>query len=174
MLESLAEIMPSVSALTLATIFLVLAVALLLIEVCTVASGVLLIASAGAGIAAIVVAFLAGPATGLVFLIGAPLLLIGISIWGFRRLQKSRLVAQEEITAQAGYSAQAQAHGILIGSVGVMLTDAMPSGRARFDEHEYDVAATSGFLSRGQTVRVVALEGAEILVQPERSTLSPK
>jgi membrane-bound ClpP family serine protease len=54
-----------------------------------------------------------------------------------------------------------------------MLTDAMPSGRARFGELEYDVAVTSGFLSRGQTVRVVALEGSEILVQPERTNHEP-
>lgn len=163
----LAEVMPTMSALALATILLVFAVALLLIELCTVFSGFLLIASLGAGIAAIVVAFLAGPTTGLIFLVGSPIILIFIGLWGFHRLQKSRLVAQEEITAQAGYSAQAQAHGILIGSVGLMLTDAMPSGRARFGEQEYDVAVTSGFLSRGQTVRVVALEGSEILVQPE-------
>lgn len=167
MIELLAEILPSMSALALATILLVFAVALLVIELCTVFSGFLLIGSFGAGIAAIVVAFLAGPTTGLIFLVGAPILLVCIGLWGFHRLQKSRLVAQEEITAQAGYSAQAQAQGVSIGSIGLMLTDAMPSGRARFDEHEYDVAATSGFLSRGQTVRVVALEGPEILVQPE-------
>lgn len=154
-------------ALWLAFGLLVLAVALLVLEIFVVSFGVLLAASLVSAGAAIYYAFVAHDAVGWAMTAATPILAGVLGRWGLARVRASRrLVAQSEITAEAGYHHHAERIGVHPGAVGVMVTPALPSGRARFEGGECDVQARSGTLGRGAGVVVLHIDGPVVFVAP--------
>jgi membrane-bound ClpP family serine protease len=141
-----------------------LAALLLAVEFFVVSWGLLAIGSLAAAVAAIVVAFSVSAAAGWALVVATPVLAWLIIRWGLARLQGSSLVPQAEITADAGYRHLAEQLGIAVGAVGELITDAMPTGRARFAKGEIDVAVRGTTLPRGHRVVVQAISGAIILV----------
>jgi len=53
----------------------------------------------------------------------------------------------------------------LIGKSGTTTTDLKPSGRATIDGERYDVLADNGYISNGQNISVVLVEGSRIVVR---------
>jgi len=53
----------------------------------------------------------------------------------------------------------------LIGKSGVTTTDLRPSGRATIDGERYDVLADTGYISTGENISVVLVEGSRIVVR---------
>ena len=156
-------------ALWLALGLLILAVGLLVLEIFVVSFGVLLIASIASAGAAIYYAFAAHDAAGWAMVVVAPILAGVLARWGLARVRTShRLVAQSEITAEAGYHHYAEEIGVHPGAAGVMVTPARPSGRARFDGGECDVQAQSGSLGRGAGVVVLRIDGPIVFVAPAK------
>ena len=156
-------------SLWLALGLLVLAVGLLVLEIFVVSFGVLLVASIASAGAAIHYAFAAHDAAGWTMAVATPVLAGVLARWGLARVRTSRrLVAQGEITAEAGYHHHAEAIGVHPGAAGVMVTPARPSGRARFDGGECDVQAHSGSLARGATIVVLRIDGPIVFVAPAR------
>ena len=154
-------------ALWLALGLLVLAVALLILEIFVVSFGVLLVASIASAVAAIHFAFVASDAVGWAMTVVVPVLATVLARWGLARIRTSRrLVTQGEITAEAGYHHHAEKVGVHPGAIGVMVTSARPSGRARFDGGECDVQVQSGSLGRGAGVVVLRIDGPIVFVAP--------
>ena len=148
---------------------LVLAVALLVLEIFVVSFGVLLVASITSASAAIYYAFAAHDAAGWAMAVITPVLAGVLARWGLARIRTSRrLVPQSEITAEAGYHHYAEQIGVHPGAAGVMVTPARPSGRARFDGGECDVQAQSGSLGRGAGVVVLRIDGPIVFVAPAK------
>ena len=58
----------------------------------------------------------------------------------------------------------------LVGAVGTALVDLRPSGTARFGDQRLDVVSESGFVLKGQQVRVVRAEAYRLVVTPEGSS----
>ena len=54
--------------------------------------------------------------------------------------------------------------GATVGAVGTLVTDAFPTGRARFGDHEVDVQVRGAALRKGSALRVAAIDGPVILV----------
>lgn len=52
----------------------------------------------------------------------------------------------------------------LVGKEGVALTDLRPAGNARVDGEVLDVVSAHGYIDRGETIRVTAVEGLRIVV----------
>ena len=154
-------------ALWLALGLLVLAVALLVLEIFVVSFGVLLVASIASAAAAIRYAFVANDAAGWAMTLIVPALALVLARWGLARIRTSRrFVPRSEITAEAGYHHHAEKVGVHPGAAGIMVTPARPSGRARFDGGECDVQAQSGSLARGAKVVVLRIDGPIVFVAP--------
>jgi membrane-bound ClpP family serine protease len=154
--------------LAIAAILVIAAVALLTLEFVIATGGALAIAASATGLAAIILAFMASTTTGVVVLVLTPLIGALVVHWGLRRLVRTRAVPRAEITDDAGYHHQADRLGVAVGSDGELVTDAMPTGRARFATRqgaiELDVRVQGPVLSRGQRVVVTALHGASVSV----------
>jgi membrane-bound ClpP family serine protease len=150
--------------LLLALALLVGAAALLVLEFFIVSFGLLLAASLACVAGAIYFAFQAGDVAGWVVITLVPPLGYFISRWGLRRIQTAGLIKQTEIRGEAGYHHFTDSLGIAPGSLGVMVTPARPSGRARFSGGECDVQMTSGVLEVGNEVTVERIEGAVVYV----------
>ena len=139
------------------------AVLVLVAEMFLVSFGLLALIALGLGVASVVFAFHAHAAAGWLMLLVAPLAAWWAVAWAMRRVHLGGVVVRREITAEAGYHAAAEQAGALVGAEGELVTDAMPTGRARFAHGEVDVQA-QGALARGARVRVVALDGPVVAV----------
>jgi membrane-bound ClpP family serine protease len=148
----------------LAIALLVLAGVLLLLEFLVVSYGLLAIAALGCAIAGIVLGFGSSPAIGWTLLALTPVLGVLVSMWGLRRLMRSDLVPKQEITEDAGYRHATDSLGIAVGSAGVLVTDAMPTGRARFQRGEIDVTIAGTAATKGTRVVVLRIEGPSVFV----------
>lgn len=154
-------------SLWLALGLLVLAVALLVLELFVVSFGVLLVASIASAAGAIHYAFAASDAAGWMMALIVPILAVVLGRWGLARIRRSRrLVPRSEITAEAGYHHHAERVGVHPGAAGIMVTPARPSGRARFDGGECDVQVQSGSVGRGAKVVVLRIDGPIVFVEP--------
>jgi hypothetical protein len=154
--------------LAIAAVLVLLAVALLTLEFVIATGGALAIAASLTGLAATILAFMASTATGMVVLALIPLVGALVVPWGLRRLVRTRAVPLVEITDDAGYHHHADRLGVAVGASGELVTDAMPTGRARFATGagaiELDVRVQGAVLGRGQRVVVTALHGASVSV----------
>lgn len=148
----------------LAVALLVLAGVLLLLEFLVVSYGLLAIAALGCAIAGIVLGFGSSPVVGWALLGATPILAAFVIAWGLRRLMRSHLVPKEEITATAGYRQATEGLGIAVGASGTLITDALPTGRARFAGGEIDVQMEGAAGTKGTLVRVLRIEGPTVIV----------
>ncbi len=146
---------------------LILAVALLILELFVVSFGMLLIASIASTVAAIHYAFAATAVAGWTMAVIVPVVAVALVRWGLAGIRESRrMVTKSEITSDAGYRHHAQEVGVHPGAEGVMVTRAQPSGRARFAGGECDVQVQSGSLGRGEKIVVLRIDGPIVFVTP--------
>ena len=161
-------------SLWLALGLLVLAVALVVLELFVVSFGILLVAAIASAAGAVHYAFDASETTGWAMALTVPVLAVVLARWGLARIRRSRaLVPKSEITAEAGYHHHAEEVGVRPGATGIMVTPARPSGRARFDGGECDVQAQSGSLGRGAKVKVLRIDGPIVFVAPAADDEAP-
>lgn len=76
-----------------------------------------------------------------------------------------RLALQSTQDADAGYVVADQQHH-LVGETGLALTDLRPAGKVQIAGRPYDAKATTGWIDKGTTVRIVAQERFELVVEP--------
>jgi membrane-bound ClpP family serine protease len=159
--------------LVLALFMVLLTVGLIVAEVFLASMGLLALAAAGCGITAIVLAFGISTATGWGFLVVVPIIVALVVRWGLAHLQSSRLVPKAEITTDAGYHQLTDRLGVTAGTLGELVTDAIPTGRARFtnakgtDDLDVTVAGRAG--RKGDKVRVLRIEGPQVMVVIENT-----
>ena len=58
----------------------------------------------------------------------------------------------------------------LLGEIGVALTTLRPAGSAMIDGKRVDVVSEGSFIEKGQTVKVVSIEGLRVVVRPIEQT----
>ena len=80
-----------------------------------------------------------------------------------------RLALQSTQDADAGYVVADQQHH-LVGETGLAMTDLRPAGKVQIAGRPYDAKATTGWIDKGTTVRIVAQERFELVVEPVEST----
>jgi len=148
---------------------LVAAFVLLILEFFIVSGGILGLGAVVLAVSGIVMAFQVHALVGWGLVVATPIAAVAVVRWGVRRLQETRVVAQGVSGGRASYEEVAGSRGISIGSEGVMLTDAFPGGRARFEGGVIDVVARGGSLEKGAPIRVAAIEGPTAFV-----TLAPQ
>ena len=160
------------SSLTYAVLLLLIGLALAIIEVFVVSFGLLGAASLASLGASIYFAFRLGSVAGWLFIFVATVLIVSIARWGLNRIRESSIVPTASIRSDAGYRHVAERIGVAIGSTGVMVTPARPSGRARFPGGECDVQARGYALERGASVVVKRIDGPIIFVAPVDAEIS--
>jgi len=146
---------------------LLAAVVFLILEVLVVSFGVLAVLALALAVGAIVQAFAAGDAAGWTFIVVTPILGAAVVAWGLRRLEHSRIVSHAVIGGHSGASGIAERLQIATGSRGRMLTDAYPSGRARFPGGVCDVQVEGGSLERDTPIIITGIDGPMIYVVAE-------
>lgn len=162
----MAEETSTTGALLVAIALLAAALALAALEFVVVSGGLLGIGAIGCAIAAVSYAFAAGPLAGWVFTVLTPLLGIIVFKSGLQWIRRSPLVIKDEITSDAGYHHAFTGSGIGVGSQGTLVTNAFPSGRARFTGSggpvEIDVQIRGATGARGDAVTIIAVDGAMV------------
>jgi membrane-bound ClpP family serine protease len=144
--------------------FLAVAAILLLLEFLVVSYGLLAIAALGCAITGIVLGFGQSETIGWMLLAATPIIATLVVAWGLRRLVRSDLVPKQAITENAGYRHASESLGITVGTRGTLVTDAMPTGRARFPGGDIDVMVEGPAASKGAVVTVRRIEGASVYV----------
>ena len=162
----------AVTQIAIALVLLAAGAGLVALEFLLVSGGLIAAAALGCFIAAIVIAFMAGSMIGYAFLLGTPVVILLVVRAGLRWMQRSKLVVQAEITADAGYRHAANAIGATVGSTGVLVTDAYPTGRARFAGGELDVLVRGATLASGAPIVVLAIDGPTVVVGPANPSSS--
>lgn len=154
-----------------------LGVALLLtvIEVFLPTAGLLPVVAAVVAVAGVVCLFRASATWGLigslVVIVGGPAaFFIGLRVMPNTPLGR-RLVLTDTSRGPRGgdaetVSATDSALAALIGRDGTVATDLRPIGTVKIDGQRYDAISDSGLIRAGATVRVLAIEGAELRVRP--------
>ncbi len=174
-----AEVAPmsAQAAIAWAIALLLLSAGLAIVEFLVVSWGMLLVAATISSIAAIALAFHASPTAGWVFVAIVPVMAFFVVRTGFTLMKRnSAAVLPTEITADAGIRQIANQAGVAVGTIGELVTNAFPTGRARFGGTQapvtLDVQVQGGVLSRGDRVVVLAIDGATILVGAVPDNLS--
>ena len=144
------------------------AIVMALGEVFLVTGGIFGVAAAILAVWAVVEAFAVHALFGWALLAVIPFLTWWIIRFGLQRILTSSMVPQSEIDDHAGAEHIAAEHNISIGSEGVMVTPALPSGSAQFGSTQVDVHSRSGVLESGDPVKVVCTDGP--VLQVERLT----
>jgi membrane-bound ClpP family serine protease len=168
------------SRLGLAVLLLMIGLGLLLTEFFVISFGALALAAAGCMIGSVLVAFQISTGAGLLFIL--PTIVSGwlLAGWGLARMKRSAAVVNDAITGDAGAHHLAGSLGIAAGATGVLVTDARPTGRARFalagfPPGEVDVQVRGGLLKRGAAIVVLSTDGPVVLATPapEPSSTAP-
>ncbi|MEK7413901.1 MAG: hypothetical protein AAB263_11355 [Planctomycetota bacterium] len=170
-----AEGMSPTVTIVVAVILLLLSCALAITEFLIVSWGMLLVGSVVSAVAAIVMAFSVSNVAGWIFVLAVPILGIMTVRTGFRLMRRNKaLILPTEVVGDAGYHHAAEAAGVRVGSVGVLVTPAVPSGRAKFSgthgDIELDVLVHGQVLSTGDRVIVLAISGPVLEVEPAPTT----
>ena len=155
-------------ALAMACLLLLLSLGILVAEFFLVSFGLLAVAAVATAGAAIYFAFVAGDLVGWLFVVIVPLLAGATVRWGIARVQRSGLVPQAEISADAGYHHLTQELGVIVGTQGNG-DPRTASGRARFEQGECDVQTHGRALERGALIVVTAIDGPQVFVEPIRN-----
>lgn len=159
-----------VSDVFFAVALLALAAVLLLLEFLVVSYGLLAIAALGCAIAGIVIGFGSSPAVGWTLLGVTPFIAAAVVAWGLRRLMRSDLVPKQAITEAAGIRHASESLGIVPGARGTLVTDALPTGRARFPGGDIDVLVEGPSANKGTVITVRRIEGPTVVVAVDRGT----
>jgi len=157
-----------------ASCLLVFALGLIALEFVLISGGAIGITAVLCAIGAIWFAFAAGPLAGWVFTLLVPIC-GGIAIrMCLKLMMTSNMVVQSEISGHAGYGHAASDHGVTVGASGELVTDAYPTGRARFltasGNMYLDVTVGGAVLGKGAAVQILKIEGPVILVGPLSSS----
>lgn len=151
----------------LAVALMIAALAVLLLEMLVISFGVLGAIALALATTSVVYGFRVHDGLGWSLLLLSPLAGVAILRWGLARMRRGGMgvVAVAEVRDQAGISDAAKRAGASIGAHGVLITDAMPTGRARFPLGEIDVAVRGPVLQRGAEVVVLAIDGPTVTVE---------
>lgn len=146
-------------------VFLLLAGTLLLLAETILPGGIAGIAGLGLLAAAVVTGFQEFGASGGTWLLAG--VLIGLTFGGMAWLAwlpKSRLMKPLISQSKVGGDAQG-AHDRWLHQEGIALTPLRPSGVARIGSEKVDVVTEGGLIAKGESVRVVTVEGLRVVVR---------
>jgi len=159
---------------TWVTLLLGTGVLLAIAEIFIPSHGVLTLLSVGAFLAAVITAFLMGQTPGFVTLVGAllltPLLIyVLLRVWPHTPVARRLILSGPSGPPKAGDLAHLDPKA-LVGRVGVAKTLLRPSGKMTLDGRLVDCITQGDLVPAGRKVRVLAVEGAKVVVRAVEET----
>ena len=158
------------SAIALATILLILAFALLLLDLFLPSSGMLILAGCLSACGSLLFAFRDSFNTGLTFsilvLASVPIILtIFIKLWPHTHIGKKMI---GELPEKQDFH-WADAHQVpdanqLVGAIGRTLGEMMPAGEVEIDGKHFDSISEGQLIEKGKTVRVLKIDMGRLVV----------
>lgn len=156
----------------LAALLLLAGLFILFLELFIPSAGVLFVLSTTCIVASIVVAFWTDRTLGIVFLLGE-VLLTPLVAWGAFHIWKRSPVGRKMFLEEASASLQEDEpsyrdpanYRSLIGRVGTTLTPLRPVGITEISGRRVDTVAEGVMIDRGETVRVVEVQGSRVVVR---------
>lgn len=157
---------------TYALLFLIIGIALLLLELMIPSAGVLTVLALTSLLAWVITAYVYGGAlVGTLALLATAILLpivftIALKVWPQTPIGRAVLIHKsvlEQMTAPAG----ADERRALIGKVGQTVSPMRPSGAIEIAERVYNAMSEGMPIDTGQTVRVVDVLGKSLIVRPD-------
>jgi membrane-bound serine protease (ClpP class) len=76
-----------------------------------------------------------------------------------------RIMLMDTQRSDEGYVISHEDQELLLGTVGVAITDLRPSGKVEINDELYDAVTEGGFITRGSNVKVIKTEGYSIIVR---------
>jgi membrane-bound serine protease (ClpP class) len=76
-----------------------------------------------------------------------------------------RIMLMDEQRSSEGYVIGHENQEMMLGSIGIAVTDLRPSGKVEINDEIYDAVTEGGFITRGNNVKVVKTEGYSIIVR---------
>jgi membrane-bound ClpP family serine protease len=154
-----------------ASLLMLLALALVMLEVFVPSGGVIGVLAALSVLGSVGMAFYRGPGTGLAFLAGALVALpsalaFALKIWPetpFGRRILPRLPTAQEVLPDSQHRRSLMQ---LVGKVGRAKSLMLPSGAAEIAGRTVDAVSEGVAIEPGQLVRVVEVRGNRVLVRP--------
>ncbi|HJZ87049.1 MAG TPA: NfeD family protein [Polyangia bacterium] len=151
-----------------------LIIALLVVALILLVAEVLVIP--GFGVAGVlgVTALLGGVALAFLYLgmlwgagaVGASVAIAGSTLWLLPRTELGRELVLQHTNRQAAPRPELQA---LVGQRGVALTTLRPAGAVEIAGQRVDVVTDGSYIDAGTPVKVVAVQGARVVVEQERT-----
>lgn len=82
-----------------------------------------------------------------------------------RREMWTKITLADQLSSEMGYNSMKQTYQSLIGKTGEALTDMRPVGTITIDGEEYSAVSNGQWISRGDAINVVSVDGTKILVK---------
>jgi membrane-bound ClpP family serine protease len=106
-----------------------------------------------------------------VMVVVADLILLPIAaIIGFKMLARSNLSLQSSLLRSAGVVSYDEKLSELLGKEGVAITNLRPSGTVLIEKGRIDVVTRGDYIEKGETVRVLKVEGSRVVVGKKAAT----
>jgi membrane-bound serine protease (ClpP class) len=104
--------------------------------------------------------------------LGSVLTIYLLSLWLPRSSLYDKMVSARA-SGMSSIKADRVRHQAALGKTGIALSTLRPGGKARFGGEIQDAVASTGFIERGQPVRIVAFSGQEAVVEPAAGSAEP-
>lgn len=154
-----------------AALLLLIGLALLVLEMLIPSGGILGVVSALSVLAAIVLAFVDGPGTGLAFVLTTvvaipAILAAAVRVWPDTPMGRHillRVPTPEEVLPDSPLRRELK---LLVGKYGVAKSVMLPSGVVVIDGRTIDAVGQGVAIEPGQRIRVVEVRGTRVVVRP--------
>ncbi|MCA0970066.1 nodulation protein NfeD [Halobacillus litoralis] len=82
-----------------------------------------------------------------------------------RRKMWTKITLVDQLSSEMGYNSLKESYQNLVGQTGVAMTDMRPVGTIQVDQEEYSAVTNGTWISKGDDVTVVSVDGTKILVK---------
>jgi len=143
--------------------------ALIIADVFVPSGGLLILCGLGCAAGGIAIFFSRSPAAGWIGVIVAIIMIPAILVWAYKVFPKTRFGKSSTLEPPKRDLGDAipdtdQLKG-LMGAVGTVVTTLRPVGMADFSGRRVECVAESGFVEKGQKVKVIRIESTQLTVR---------
>ena len=155
--------------LLLAVFLFLLCAVLLVAEIFVPSGGIISVLAITSLIAGLVICFKHSMATGVLGIVVAIIMIPATLVMAYRALPGTRFGKAVMLSPPERNSGDAIPDTVqlseMLGKTGKVLTPLRPVGMVEFEDNRLECVAESGFVSKGETVKVIKIEGTQLTVR---------
>ncbi|MBN9653698.1 nodulation protein NfeD [Halobacillus sp. GSS1] len=97
-------------------------------------------------------------------ILGGAASLLFLKVFKHRKMW-SKMALNDQMSSEMGYNSMNEKYQYLLEQQGVALTDMRPVGTVKIEEEEYSAVSNGQWITRGDQIKVVKVDGTKILVK---------